>query len=268
MILGIILEATDRRALFLEVTETRKVPTKNSRECITFWVMFQTIADFWGPIIEVIMGLERFCAVIYPGIFYKLFSESSIRSTAVSTMLALICILIPVGISIISPTPNVRYSCGRKAAFSVQFGTIDYCTNVFGYLAALFFNLIATIKASFLRQSQKHMQKLKCYTGISLLSTILISIPNLLSIINANFSKLPDWVMTPAILMACVNCGLNFFVYLFFNSEFRRRFFLIFTCGKFRSPKVSAPIIISKLHEIPSPKRIVPEMTKIVSRSL
>ena len=110
------------------------------------------------------------------------------------------------------------------------------------------------------------MQKLQIYTGIALLSTLLISIPNLLSIINANFVRLPDAVMTPAVIMACANCALNFFVYLFFNSEFRRRFFQIFTCGKYRIPKVSAPIIVSQAHDLPIIK--IPEMTKIVSRSV
>uniref|UniRef100_A0A7E4VLL2 7TM_GPCR_Srx domain-containing protein n=1 Tax=Panagrellus redivivus TaxID=6233 RepID=A0A7E4VLL2_PANRE len=239
-LMGIILEATTRRELFIIATATRLADVMTSRTCLLPWILFQVTGDFWSPAIVLLMGLERMCAVVYPTIFRTVFNTETPKLIALASGIAGLFVLIPTLISAIWPTQNVRWSCGRRATFGVSYGMIDYAYNVILFSLAFVFNLIALIRALKVRQSGRNMSKLKCYTAISFLSTLLIAIPNLLSIINV-FWTLPDMIITPAPLLACANGAIQFGVYLTFNAEYRRRFLQLVTFNQIEKfmPKMS-----------------------------
>uniref|UniRef100_A0A914QEY3 Uncharacterized protein n=1 Tax=Panagrolaimus davidi TaxID=227884 RepID=A0A914QEY3_9BILA len=183
--------------------------------------------------IQILMASERFFAVTRPTNLFTCFH--SWIPLFVVACISILIIAIPSAISLIDPIPNVRYGCGRKAAFSTAFGLIDYITNIFGFSFAFGLNLFVLYKAHQLSLSSKQCQKIRAYTVISLISTVLISIPNLCSLINAVAVKLPDLLITPTAIMACINCSLQFFVYLYFSREYRNRVLFLFTFGKLKN---------------------------------
>uniref|UniRef100_A0A7E4VTH1 7TM_GPCR_Srx domain-containing protein n=1 Tax=Panagrellus redivivus TaxID=6233 RepID=A0A7E4VTH1_PANRE len=239
--LGIILEATTRRELFTKAIETGKSAQMSSRDCLQPWVISQLIGDFWCPSLEFLMGLERMCAVSFPTVFRTIFTPYGDRFIVLATLIAAAFVITPTTITIIWYTENVRWSCGRKAAYGANFGLVDYTYNVIGFTAAFLFNIVAMCKAIKIKQSGRNMAKLKCYTAIAFLSTLLISIPNMLSIINV-FVTVPNELMTPAPILACANGAVQFLVYFTFNPEFRHRFLQIITFNQIEKVITVKPV--------------------------
>uniref|UniRef100_A0A7E4W1B3 G_PROTEIN_RECEP_F1_2 domain-containing protein n=1 Tax=Panagrellus redivivus TaxID=6233 RepID=A0A7E4W1B3_PANRE len=226
---GVFTEALDRLALYNSVLETMQIPIVSSRDCLMLNVILQVIGDLWTPIIEILMGVERFTAVWFPAFFRAFFAPHPKRLIGLTVILTFIILAIPSAITIISPTPDVKYQCGRKAALSDTFGLIDYSFNVIGYSSAFILNVLAAIRASFVRQSAKTMSKIRSYTIISFLSTLLISTPNLVSTLDALDIHIPNDIRRPTVVMTGLNSAVLFFVYLIFNVQYRLRFFEIAT---------------------------------------
>uniref|UniRef100_A0A7E4UYJ5 G_PROTEIN_RECEP_F1_2 domain-containing protein n=1 Tax=Panagrellus redivivus TaxID=6233 RepID=A0A7E4UYJ5_PANRE len=234
VLMGIFLEAKTRQATFAEITLTRKAKVVSSRDCIELWTVVQVYADFGMPLIEFVMGIERFTAVMFPSFYRSRFHKTTFKLILLVPFFAALATVIPTTMTILWPESNVRYLCGRKAAFGTIFGVIDYAFNVVMISTALILNVTTCIKAMAIQQSRSSMRKIKCYTGIAVVSTVLVSVPNLFSILNATWVPLPDALMTPAPILACVNCSLQFFINLTMNDEYRARFFRVVTIGKFK----------------------------------
>uniref|UniRef100_A0A7E4WAK8 G_PROTEIN_RECEP_F1_2 domain-containing protein n=1 Tax=Panagrellus redivivus TaxID=6233 RepID=A0A7E4WAK8_PANRE len=238
--LGIILEATTRRPLFLDAIAAKRAEKMSSRQCLQPWVLSQTIGDFWCPSLEFLMGLERMCAVTFPHFFRRIFVPNNIKIILFVSLVAALFVITPTAITIIYPTDNVRWSCGRKAAYGSNFGLVDYSYNVIGFSLAFTFNLIAMFNATSIKhtkQSALNLTKLKCYTAISFLSTLLVSVPNLFSILNV-FTTVSSLLMTPAPILACANGAIQFFVYLTLNVEYRQRFIDLVTFNRMKVVRV------------------------------
>uniref|UniRef100_A0A7E4VI08 7TM_GPCR_Srx domain-containing protein n=1 Tax=Panagrellus redivivus TaxID=6233 RepID=A0A7E4VI08_PANRE len=201
------------------------------------------------------MGLERMCAVVFPTIFRKFVAPNINLLIVFASIFASGFLIVPTTITLIWPTSNVRWSCGRKAAYGADFGLIDYSFNVIGFTAAFVFNIVALVSSMKVQQSGRNMAKLKCYTAIAFLSTLLISIPNLLSFINV-FIGVSNILLTPAPILACANGAVQFVVYLTFNPEFLQRFFQIITFNRVKNiVKVKPP---PNFTQVPSTSTRVP----------
>uniref|UniRef100_A0A7E4VX65 G protein-coupled receptor n=1 Tax=Panagrellus redivivus TaxID=6233 RepID=A0A7E4VX65_PANRE len=163
-LMGIMLEATMRRQLFIEATRTRIAEVRTSRSCLLPWTLLQVAGDFWSPSLVVLMGIERVCAVIAPSFFHNAFVGNMHSILIFVTLYSYSFVIVPTLLNIFHPTPNVRWSCGRKAAFGTTFGFIDYGYNVSFYTVAFMLNLIAIANALKVHHSRRNMAKLKCYT--------------------------------------------------------------------------------------------------------
>ncbi|GMR36237.1 hypothetical protein PMAYCL1PPCAC_06432, partial [Pristionchus mayeri] len=71
-----------------------------------------------------------------------------------------------------------------------------------------------------MNEKNRNMARLRYYIVISFISTVLVSIPNLISLTSVLFEKVSDAISKPAVWATCVNSGLNFFVYFALNLEF------------------------------------------------
>uniref|UniRef100_A0A7E4URL9 G_PROTEIN_RECEP_F1_2 domain-containing protein n=1 Tax=Panagrellus redivivus TaxID=6233 RepID=A0A7E4URL9_PANRE len=233
VLLGFFLEAQSRRAVIEQVLVTHTATVVNSRECIEAWSLVQIFGNFSSPLIVLMLGLERFCAVNLPTFYRNIFQAQTHKILVTVPLIATIGTITPAIISILWPTPNVKYLCGRKAAFGIPFGVFVYAFTVLVIVIALILNIAACVKALKIRQSAESMRKIKCYTGIAALSTILVSIPNFFSVINATWFTVPEAVKTPAPVLECVNCSLQFFINLSLNDEYRLRFMAIFSMGRY-----------------------------------
>uniref|UniRef100_A0A914Y160 G-protein coupled receptors family 1 profile domain-containing protein n=1 Tax=Panagrolaimus superbus TaxID=310955 RepID=A0A914Y160_9BILA len=82
-----------------------------------------------------------------------------------------------------------------------------------------------------------HIRKIRYYLCISLLSTILVSVPNLISIFSVWVKEVDNAISKPAVWMACFNSALSPFVYFAFNRDYRNRCFQLVEFHS-HSPKV------------------------------
>uniref|UniRef100_A0A7E4VZQ7 G_PROTEIN_RECEP_F1_2 domain-containing protein n=1 Tax=Panagrellus redivivus TaxID=6233 RepID=A0A7E4VZQ7_PANRE len=224
ILFGVFTEALYRISLYTTVAETHLQPIMTSRDCLMLTVFLRVIGDIWTPLIELLMGIERFTAVYMPAFFRTVMSEHSKKLLASTAVISFITIMVPTTMTLVSPDQDVAYSCGRKAAFSEAFGFLDYGLNIFGYLIAFILNVLAFVRASSVQQSAKNLAKMRSYTMISLFSTILIAIPNVSSTLEALGVPIPTEVRRPTVVMAGLNSAVLFFIYLTFNVPYRMRF--------------------------------------------
>uniref|UniRef100_A0A7E4UZT0 G_PROTEIN_RECEP_F1_2 domain-containing protein n=1 Tax=Panagrellus redivivus TaxID=6233 RepID=A0A7E4UZT0_PANRE len=190
------------------------------------------------------MGIERFAAVTFPSFYRNNYGQTTLTLIVLSFLFAAAATAIPAGISFFWPRPNVKYLCGRKAAFGTPFGIFDYAFNVIIISIALALNVGTYFKAMSIQQSRGSLRKIKCYTVVAVVSTVLISVPNLLSLLSATFLYVPHVFSTPAPIMECVNGALQFFINFAMNTEFRCRCFGVVSLGRYKRPNV---VILSPL---------------------
>ncbi|GMR39247.1 hypothetical protein PMAYCL1PPCAC_09442 [Pristionchus mayeri] len=172
------------------------------------------------------MGLERAVAVYKPVYFKLTKKKRSFWTISVSILFVVVSLSVGFIIAWLNQAAKVKYYCGRKAAFSNRYASFIYVSNVVGYASGFVFNCIAYCKAkTLISKSDKNtnMTRLRYYIVIACMSTVLVSIPNIIALADVIFGKIADAISKPSVWATSVNSGLNFFVYFALNLEFRKR---------------------------------------------
>jgi hypothetical protein len=126
---------------------------------------------------------------------------------------------------------KVTYYCGRKNAFTPAYGTYVYVFIIFGYMFGFILNIstfIGAKRAAKSREMLRQIDRIRYLLIISLISVILVSIPNLVSLTSVWILPIADSIARPSVWASCVNASINLFVYLCFNSEYRIEFCKVF----------------------------------------
>uniref|UniRef100_A0AC34GP89 G-protein coupled receptors family 1 profile domain-containing protein n=1 Tax=Panagrolaimus sp. ES5 TaxID=591445 RepID=A0AC34GP89_9BILA len=123
------------------------IPQKTSWDCaILTWVWLKLIADLWPPSIQAMMGIERAIAVYRPAYYRKIFAQRINLQLSATVVFVAFSITVAYGIAALNVVPGFA-TCGRKNAFSREFGVYLYLVNIFGYLISFILSFIAFIKA-------------------------------------------------------------------------------------------------------------------------
>ncbi|EYC07645.1 hypothetical protein Y032_0069g330 [Ancylostoma ceylanicum] len=122
--------------------------------------------------------------------------------------------------------------CGRKAAFGKAFGEMIYCLLIFGYLIAVFVNIMSCLVVSLngISGSSSNVNKLKQAAAVSFVSFILISIPNISAILEANL-HVNRVFLHLTVLAGLLAYSLDLFIYMAISQEFRERVVNLLLCG-------------------------------------
>ncbi len=69
--IGILLMGINRRSLYRRIIDTLSIPIRTSWQCAAEpWLWLRAVGDLWPPVIQCLMGLERFLCVFAP-IWYR-----------------------------------------------------------------------------------------------------------------------------------------------------------------------------------------------------
>ncbi|CAJ0937606.1 unnamed protein product, partial [Mesorhabditis belari] len=235
--LAITLMGVDRVTLYEDLLDGGSASSKRAGECAAeLWLFFRTIGDLWPPIVQTMIGFEcllKACQGKNP--------INRSRQFQIFTVLFVIWAS-SLGYAVAYGRRNekAKYFCGRKAAFGRAFSVFIYAHNVFGYIAGLVLNVtayrIASIDSNSHRINPSVIRQMRVCIMVSLLSTVLVSIPNSLSLISAvHLSSISNAITKPAVYATCINSGINIFVYFVLNSDFRRRCIFLLTREEFSS---------------------------------
>ncbi|KHJ78815.1 hypothetical protein OESDEN_21560 [Oesophagostomum dentatum] len=81
---------------------------------------------------------------------------------------------------------RTHYHCGRKATFGERFSTFLYISNIFCNVFATMLNAAAYIRARTMtknvHRAQRQVHIIRYYLLISVLSTVLVSLPNTIAL--------------------------------------------------------------------------------------
>ncbi|PAV58688.1 hypothetical protein WR25_10070 [Diploscapter pachys] len=253
--LGIFLMGIDRCSLYSEVIVTGDVDDETSWTCASqIWLFVRTLGDLWPPMTQLLMGLEQLLCV-QTGVRSKRRSHCFVIN---SVLFVVISTTIGYAIAFERRFDGlVMFYCGRKATFGKVFSGFVYAHNVIGYVSGVVLNSIAAwlmmqkmkeatksrqnstiegrsvdLEPDMARPSlqavtnkRKHvalMQQIRSCLIVSSISTLLVSLPNCLSLCSLLVVSVKDSISKPAVYATCINSGINIFVYLLQNDQFRR----------------------------------------------
>uniref|UniRef100_A0A8R1HS90 G_PROTEIN_RECEP_F1_2 domain-containing protein n=1 Tax=Caenorhabditis japonica TaxID=281687 RepID=A0A8R1HS90_CAEJA len=252
--MAIVLTGLNRIQLYSTAIRTMTLPVRTSVECaIEPWLILKLIGDILIPVSTFWMGVERFVAILFP-IFYRFSVDGKAVKYLIVPGISLLFVFLSILVGFyLAFTENhfTSFYCGRKAAFGEGFGTFIYCCNITCNVASTVFATAAYFKALNLSKTQPRMQRqvnvIRYYLLISVLSTLLVSLPNAIALFQLYVEKVimkeimkitktkcierlqvSDSLSKPAYWMQTINSGIHFFVYLALNKEFRARSFRMF----------------------------------------
>uniref|UniRef100_A0A1I7ULN2 G_PROTEIN_RECEP_F1_2 domain-containing protein n=2 Tax=Caenorhabditis tropicalis TaxID=1561998 RepID=A0A1I7ULN2_9PELO len=234
--LAILFMGKNRVELYTEVIQTHNLPTRTAWQCaIEPWLILRGIGDIWPPVVQMVIGIQRALAVFAPIWFHKNGRNRSSFLFGSTLVILLPTLLIGFVIAYINRNMKVLYYCGRKAAFGKNYAIFIYIINIFGYLFSFLINCITMIKASSTinKLVRRQIINVRYSLVISFISFILVSIPNMISILSVHYEEVLSFISKPSTYFTCINSGINIFVYLSLNAEFRHQFKYLF-CNKKR----------------------------------
>ncbi|GMR40474.1 hypothetical protein PMAYCL1PPCAC_10669 [Pristionchus mayeri] len=98
--------------------------------------------------------------------------------------------------------------------------------NPYSYATGFLLNFISYCRVrTFISKTEKNknLNRLRSYLVISAMSTVLVSIPNFIRLISVFFERIDYVITNTSNWLTAINSGMNFFVYLSLNVEFRDR---------------------------------------------
>lgn len=167
-----------------------------------------------------------------------------------SIVFVLIATIVAYTLSFLTNGPFVKPHCGRKSAFTGPYGLFLYYNEIAGYFFGLICNALAYGFATRMMTSRSvsvHIGKIRFSFVITLISCILIALPNVISVIATYVGKsLPIEVTEPADWLSSINSSKNIFVYYFMAGDFHSKIKKVLN-SKHWTPKAIAVRPTSKL---------------------
>uniref|UniRef100_A0A7E4V5L2 G_PROTEIN_RECEP_F1_2 domain-containing protein n=1 Tax=Panagrellus redivivus TaxID=6233 RepID=A0A7E4V5L2_PANRE len=238
LLLGVLLEAINRRTMYDSMVQAGVKALVISRKCLSVWTILQVYSNFAMPLIILSMSFERFVAVRFPDIYHTSCNVLSLVTITAS-------MIFPYFIMLIAGSGNnlLTIVCFPKASYGTGFDVFKYAFGVVTIWTALVLNVTTYMTVMSVHRFKGKINKMKCYTAFATGSTLLISIPNLLLIIDT-IVKLPPVLTIPSSGLSCVNCALQFFINFHLNKGFRKRCLRILSFGKYPKLKIATVQVI------------------------
>ncbi|KAH7730563.1 Protein F09C12.6 [Aphelenchoides avenae] len=224
--------------MYDSVLATHEIPIENSWTCA--WKAFvgiRLMGSLIPPAVVLLISAERSLAVFCPVFYRNNVKRSNCKSVLSVLTYTAISVLTAFTIAYAyrdSPNP-VPFYCGRKAAFSAAYSTYVYVADIAGYTIGLLFNSIALCGLyrhyagrEMRSDAQRQLQWLRNLLVISLVSTLTVAIPNMISLRSAWIGRVDIPFSAGAQWMSALKSSINFFVYLSFKPDFRDRVAEIF----------------------------------------
>ncbi|KAI6213627.1 hypothetical protein M3Y94_00172400 [Aphelenchoides besseyi] len=244
---GVLSVGLSRRQLYNEILETGKVPVENSWSCAMKPFVWLRLLGSVVPSIAVLwISIERLLAVLTPVFYRNNLSRNKVTPSVCIFLYAAVLCTIAVVIAFLNRRQLAVYYCGRKASFSNLLSTYIYSSASICYILSLFFNVIALISLGNayahrrnVVEVQRQLRILRYLVIISFISTIVILIPNGISIFTVIYGRMPLTLVESASWICALKSSLNLFVYLLLKTDFRSRVYEIITFNKRHTPSSS-----------------------------
>ncbi|KAL6735543.1 hypothetical protein Aduo_005974 [Ancylostoma duodenale] len=236
--IAVVLTGLHRIRLYSAAASTLTLPVRTTGDCaLEMWLQLKLIGDLLIPVTIFWMGVERFTAISFP-LFYRLNVDGKPLKCFVVPFLSGMFVTVSVVFALFTAiyySHPTHYHCGRKATFGEGFSTFLYISNIFCNVFATMLNAAAYVKARTMtkkvHRAQRHVDIIRYYLLISVLSTVLVSLPNTIALFQVYVQSVSDAISKPSVWMQTINSGIHLFVYLTLNRDFRKRAFHLLRGG-------------------------------------
>ncbi|KAJ1370770.1 hypothetical protein KIN20_032577 [Parelaphostrongylus tenuis] len=185
------------------------------------------------------MGMERFIAITFP-FFYRINVDRRYLKLIIVPIISMTIVMVVLLfglLSVLNGSQTRTFNCGRKSTFGLAFSAFIYISCIVSNFASTLLNAISYVKARATmrnnpRQAQQHVDTIRYYLLISVLSAVLVSVPNFKSLYKVYAGKVLLGISKPSDWLQTLNAGINLFVYISFNKEFRQRILYLLRLGR------------------------------------
>uniref|UniRef100_A0A914WSX6 G-protein coupled receptors family 1 profile domain-containing protein n=1 Tax=Plectus sambesii TaxID=2011161 RepID=A0A914WSX6_9BILA len=216
--------------------------------CATEWYPgLLLLGAQWPACVTLLLGLERFAAVHFP-IWYKVNMNGTARfkMVVISVVFSLVSLGIAFAQTYIFFGKNLTvFLCTISGAYEKYYTTWNYIVTVFGHFFAFVLNASAfltaksksrLIKSGLRAEIGKEITLVRLMLSISLVSALLISIPNIILWGQSWVWKIGINVSGYLYVSFCASSVINIFIYIFFNKDFRAQLFRFIHYDKWSKP--------------------------------
>ncbi|KAE9547822.1 hypothetical protein FO519_008967 [Halicephalobus sp. NKZ332] len=187
--LGFTVTGSERLSLYFSLVNVYTLPIMNRHECaVQVGNILLVIGSQWSAMITLSLGFERYLAVQYPikyrHLKLRMFHGLLIASLVISIIS--ISVAIYIGI-VVQRFTQALYICTLSHAYGYEYTTFNYFITMIGHTVGFILNIIAFRIVRKARKKiglfngmlSKEYNKVKIILFVSLLSLIMIVLPNL-----------------------------------------------------------------------------------------
>ncbi|KAK6737331.1 hypothetical protein RB195_019807 [Necator americanus] len=220
-----------RGQYFVEVTDM---------QCLfhTPWAILMLFAGQFPALINLFIALERAVALHFAGWYRRKWKDGyKLYLIVLSGSLTLIFLLVAIIINSIHVTTSTSRICAVMNSTGIVFGTVHYALIAVAYVFC--FVVLAVIFSKTNKRKKPtndELRRQRMMLAITGISVVLVSIPNLVLILNEwKAPTINVLVVGAAYCLYATHSTLSLFIYLIFRPDFRFRLLSAIGLARFKS---------------------------------
>lgn len=212
----------------------------------TPWAILMIVAGQFPALIHLFIAMERVAALEFAGWYRRVWkTHHKIYLVVIAAALTLVFLMIAISINILKTTVSTSRICAVMNSTGLIFGTVHYALIALAYVFCFIVLAVIFKKTNRSRIPPKdEIRRQKMMLSITGISVILVSIPNLVLILNEwNAPTINALAVGIGYCLYATHSALSLVIYFVFRPDFRYRLLYIFRLQRHVQPPMETTLV-------------------------